>query len=306
MTQPASYQVPAHPSGLDMRTQLNNIVLAILGDNTGPTPPTETYPGMMWGDTSALRLKRRNNVNDAWIDIGPLDNFLGDITGQINNATANKVSKSGDVMTGRLTAPDFVSYGNLYVNNGAAYLNTDGNIYGPAFGNDWLTTWVSNNFAGKWGYGNIVINDGGLYVYRSSDGNGYGASLTPGNFELWGYDFGCYIDFKQVQSQDFVWRLQMAQNGSTMVLSQSGGQWFTFEGNGNIYCGGRGYVWDAINGKAPNGAQVQYNSGIIESAQFAAGTGATIDMGNPWVVEGMRLNQGPTWQWLRAIWQRNA
>jgi hypothetical protein len=96
------YQVPAHPSGLDMRTQLNAIVLAILGDNCGPAEPPETYPGMMWGDTTALRLKRRTNANDAWIEIGPLDDFLGDLKVQVGDS-ANKVSKTGDIMTGRLT-----------------------------------------------------------------------------------------------------------------------------------------------------------------------------------------------------------
>lgn len=86
MTQPSSYQVPAHPSGLDMRTQLNQIVLSVLGDNCGPTEPPETYPGMMWGDTTAVRLKRRTNANDGWIDIGPLDDFLADIRTSIKAA----------------------------------------------------------------------------------------------------------------------------------------------------------------------------------------------------------------------------
>ncbi|TCK37964.1 hypothetical protein B0G84_3264 [Paraburkholderia sp. BL8N3] len=98
MTQVPSYQVPAHPSGLDMRTQLNAIILALIGDNAGPTAPTVTYPGMMWGDTTAAKLKRRTNANDAWVIIGPLDNFMGDVT-----ATANAcVKKVGDTMTGPL------------------------------------------------------------------------------------------------------------------------------------------------------------------------------------------------------------
>src|SRR5689334_7074686 len=95
----ASYQVPAHQSGLDMRTQLNAIVLALIGDNSGPTAPTVTYPGMMWGDTTAMRLKRRTNANDAWVDLGPIDNFLADVTATANN----KVSRTGDTMTGALT-----------------------------------------------------------------------------------------------------------------------------------------------------------------------------------------------------------
>ncbi|MBC8638260.1 hypothetical protein IAG25_15670 [Caballeronia sp. EK] len=99
MTQVTSYQVPAHPSGLDMRTQLNAIVLALVGDNAGPTAPLPTYPGMMWGDTTANRLKRRTNANDAWIDLGPIDNFLSEVKASV----ANCVLRTGDTMTGSLT-----------------------------------------------------------------------------------------------------------------------------------------------------------------------------------------------------------
>ncbi|OYD64858.1 UNVERIFIED_ORG: hypothetical protein BDU10_7479 [Burkholderia sp. CF145] len=87
MTQVPDYQVPAHPSGLDMRTQLNNITLAMLGDNCGPTAPVQTYPGMWWGDTTARRLKHRTNANDAWIDVGPLDDLLGDFRGVVPRGT---------------------------------------------------------------------------------------------------------------------------------------------------------------------------------------------------------------------------
>ena len=79
MTQAATYQVPSHPSGLEMRTLVNTIIRSILTDNAGPTPPPETYPGMWWGDTTAVRLRRRNNANTAWADIGPLDDFIGDV-----------------------------------------------------------------------------------------------------------------------------------------------------------------------------------------------------------------------------------
>lgn len=86
MSQPSSYQVPGHPSGLDMRVQVNQIMLAILGDNCGPTAPPETYPGMMWGDTANVRLKRRTNANDGWVDIGPLDDFLSEVRTLAKNA----------------------------------------------------------------------------------------------------------------------------------------------------------------------------------------------------------------------------
>lgn len=87
MSQPiTSYQVGPQPSGLDMRVQVNQIMLAILGDNCGPTAPTETYPGMMWGDTTNVRLKRRTNANDGWVNLGPLDDFLSEVRTLAKNA----------------------------------------------------------------------------------------------------------------------------------------------------------------------------------------------------------------------------
>jgi hypothetical protein len=87
MTQPTTYQVPAHPSGLDMRTLVNTIILALVGDNAGPIEPPETYPGMWWGDTTASRLRHRTTANDGWVDVGPLDDPLGDFRGVIPSGT---------------------------------------------------------------------------------------------------------------------------------------------------------------------------------------------------------------------------
>lgn len=80
----AILQIPAAPSGLDMRVQINQIFLAIITSHSGPSAPNPTYPGMWWGDTSAGRLRRRNNANNAWIDIGPLDDVLGDLRLQVS------------------------------------------------------------------------------------------------------------------------------------------------------------------------------------------------------------------------------
>lgn len=87
MTQ-ATMQIPAKPTGLDMRVQINAILIALLTQNSGPDAPTSTWPGMWWGDTTAGRFKRRKNDDTGWIDIGPLDDFLGDLRTTIaNNAT---------------------------------------------------------------------------------------------------------------------------------------------------------------------------------------------------------------------------
>jgi hypothetical protein len=264
MTQVASYQVPAHPSGLDMRTQLNAIVLAILGDNAGPAAPAVTYPGMMWGDTTAQRLKRRTNANDGWVDIGPLDNFLGDVTNQINSAVANKVSKTGDTMTGALTVQaDINLSGSVYAGNGNGQLKPDGNIWGTCYGSDYITNYLAGNYVKKQNYGWVQIYDGSLGVYRQSDPNGYGTEVNIGTMELWNYEAGAFIDFKQLQTQDYVWRVQMQKDGSNLSFSQAGGQTIQFIGDGNILCTGRGYVWDAINARATAWHAGWGNSGFV-------------------------------------------
>lgn len=103
----AILQIPSAPSGLDMRVQLNAIVLALLSQSAGPSAPSPTYGGMFWGDTTAGRLRRRSNDNTAWLDLGPLDDFLGDLrTGITSAATAasNAQSTANSAVSAAATA----------------------------------------------------------------------------------------------------------------------------------------------------------------------------------------------------------
>lgn len=216
MAQVPSYQVPPHPSGLDMRTQLNAIVLALIGDNSGPSAPTVTYPGMMWGDTTAMRLKRRSNANDAWIDIGPIDNFLSDVSGSVNN----KVNRSGDTMTGALTlyGTGTISY-QLYLKAGSYNPHFRSNSSLPGFewvngannavpmyltdaGNLFLAQCTASSLLQVNNYGQVVIaGAAGNARLRADAGipNGYGAGAI-----------GCGF----INSAGNAWNLQIADNGN--------------------------------------------------------------------------------------------
>ena len=69
----ADYDLAAHLSGLNQRTEINNIFQAILSNNSGSTAPTVTVAFMMWVDTSNATyyyLKMRNHDNTAWITLG--------------------------------------------------------------------------------------------------------------------------------------------------------------------------------------------------------------------------------------------
>ncbi len=218
MAQVPSYQVPAHPSGLDMRTQLNAIILALIGDNSGPTAPTATYPGMMWGDTNAMRLKRRTNANDAWVDLGPIDNFLSDVTASVNN----KVNRTGDTMTGALTiyGTGTISY-QLFLKAGSYAPHFRSNSTLPGF--EWVNG--ANNAVPMY-----VTDAGALTVatkvsVTSGDvqTNGYGQFVAAGaaGNARWradaamtnGYGVGA-IGSGFINSAGNAWNLQLSDNGN--------------------------------------------------------------------------------------------
>lgn len=55
------------------RTDLNQALQAIVSNNSGGTAPSTTYGNMLWYDSSANILKMRNEADDAWINLGTLD-----------------------------------------------------------------------------------------------------------------------------------------------------------------------------------------------------------------------------------------
>lgn len=76
----------ANQSGLNFRTDINNVLGAIVSQNSGNTAPTTTFPYMLWVDTSGSDkiLNIRNAANSAWIVLGAVNkvNFgLASLTG---------------------------------------------------------------------------------------------------------------------------------------------------------------------------------------------------------------------------------
>lgn len=80
----------------DARADLNDILISIAslqttdGAGTGYTgEPTTTYPNMLWYDTATNILKMRSEADDAWINLGTLDQSLD--TFAANVALASQV-----------------------------------------------------------------------------------------------------------------------------------------------------------------------------------------------------------------------
>jgi len=311
MSQSDSYQVPSHPSGLEMRTQLNIIVAAIIGDNSGPEAPTETYPGMMWGDTTANRLRRRNNTNDDWIDIGPLDDFLGDLRTDIDAMSGKCVLKAGDTMTGQL----------VMQGTGMRLDQTDGTqgptfAYDPALGVGYInkagSAWIFrvDDVGGVNASGGLNVGGGGTFGARVTINNGgelnlHGAAsfyMRPGGngMEWVNNAYNAVVasmdDGGTFSCQDMNARGNVRASGA--VFTTDGNLWMPWAND---------YLSNQLGAKAPNGAQCQYNSGLIEGAAIRddPSPGAVADFGNPWVCIGQHQTYSQ-WFALRAIWLRNA
>lgn len=67
----------ANASGAAFRTDLNNVLAAIVSQNSGATEPVTKFAFQWWYDTTASALKIRNAANNAWITLVTFDQTNG-------------------------------------------------------------------------------------------------------------------------------------------------------------------------------------------------------------------------------------
>ena len=67
-------------SAVAFRADLNNALAAVVSQNSNATAPTTTFANMFWYDTATKILKKRNEANSGWIDLGTVDEALGRFT----------------------------------------------------------------------------------------------------------------------------------------------------------------------------------------------------------------------------------
>ena len=80
----------ANASGAAVRSDINDVLAAILSNNSNASSPSTTVAYMLWADTNANKLKIRNSANDAWVDLINLDGTIArDLT--LTGASANIV-----------------------------------------------------------------------------------------------------------------------------------------------------------------------------------------------------------------------
>ena len=152
----------ANQSGSSFRTDLNNVLAAIVSNNSASSEPSTKYSYQYWADTSSGYLKIRNAANNAWVQLFKLDGtdihfvnlsgstnntictvtgadaiqgeanltFDGSTLGVTGNATFSSTIASGD-LTITSTAP-FISFVdsnqdddfNIQVNSGVFAINS--------------------------------------------------------------------------------------------------------------------------------------------------------------------------------------
>lgn len=66
----------ANGTGAAVRSDLNNVLDAIVSNNSGSSSPGTTFAFQWWADTTTNQLKIRNSANDAWITLRELDGTL--------------------------------------------------------------------------------------------------------------------------------------------------------------------------------------------------------------------------------------
>ena len=80
------------------RSDLNNALQALGSLNSGSSSPSTTYANMMWYDTGANILKVRSEADDAWLNVG----YLNQSTNEFSILDNTKVSNTSGGQTGLL------------------------------------------------------------------------------------------------------------------------------------------------------------------------------------------------------------
>ena len=98
----------ADQAGLSFLADINAALAASVSQNSGATEPANTYPYMLWADTTSGWMKQRNAANTAWIDVWPLAGPAGaDIASAatlvLSAATGTLVRITGTTATSAVT-----------------------------------------------------------------------------------------------------------------------------------------------------------------------------------------------------------
>lgn len=81
--------VIANQDGASFRADINDVLAAIVSNNSGAVEPSPTYAHMLWVDTNTSLVKQRNAANSAWNTIATLGVRLLSAADYVQSATAS-------------------------------------------------------------------------------------------------------------------------------------------------------------------------------------------------------------------------
>ncbi|HDR9131371.1 phage tail fiber protein [Burkholderia vietnamiensis] len=217
-------------------------------------------------------------------------------TNGANNAWNMKVYDGGQVSTrGVITVG-----GDAVAGAGNATVAQDGNVYGSIWGG-WLSTWLANN---------KVHKSGDTITGRVNfSGSGWQADLALHNWRT-GFDSWTYLRARDGGGLEII---NSAYNSVPWYSTDAGETYqnsnlhvgsATFQTDGNQWLSGRGtYLYNWLDNKVDRGTQATHRTGINEFSSINVGyANNTSDAGSPWVLVGLRSQNGSNVTYLRANW----
>ena len=114
-------------TGANVRADINNVLAAIVSNNSSATEPSTKYAYQWWADTNENVLKIRNSSNNAWVTLLELD---GTLTLEDGSASAPGLGFRDDLNTGIFSSAadnfDIATGGSVRVNVSSTGINVTG------------------------------------------------------------------------------------------------------------------------------------------------------------------------------------
>lgn len=153
----------ANGTGAQVRADINNVLDAIVSNNSNASEPTTTYAYMWWVDTTNNLIKLRNSANDAWITVGSTATNLG-LAPLASPSFTGTATFAGDVLlsgTGQIDLPAGTeAQRSSSPTSGMLRFNTDSNSFEGYNG----TAWGSIGGGATGGGGDAIFYENGQTV----------------------------------------------------------------------------------------------------------------------------------------------
>lgn len=182
----------ANQIGLEFRADLNNALQAIVTENSGPTAPATTFPGMKWRDTSVSPsvLKKRNDADTGWTpvltSVGEAISGASTVSDQ-RTALGLGTAATEDVGTLANNVVQLTVDGKLPAVDGSLLTNLQGVAYGLFYKADPTSVVFIKTGAGAASIkSGTRVAIGNIIVYFSTDTAITMPSLTAGtDYAIW-------------------------------------------------------------------------------------------------------------------------